>query len=99
VRDTRLIDDLLGRLASKPGLVAYGREEVEKALERGAVESLLISERLFKETNAEQRMLLEKMCQKAEGYGGQVFFIGGEHEKGRQLVGLGGIAALLRFPL
>jgi protein pelota len=99
IRDTRLIDELLGRLAAKPSLVAYGLEEVKKAVERGAVESLLVSERLFKELSIDGRKEIEFLCKKTEGYGGKVYFIGGEHEKGKQLVSLGRIAALLRFPL
>jgi protein pelota len=99
IRDTHLVDELLSRLSSKPGLVGYGMEEVGKAVERGAVESLLVSERLFKESDAAERMAIEGICKKAESYGGRVYFVGGEHEKGRQLVSLGGIAALLRFPI
>jgi protein pelota len=99
IRDTRLMDELLSRLAAKPNLVTYGLDEVRKAVERGAVESLLVSERLFKELSAEERKDIESLCKKTEGYGGKVFFIGGEHEKGKQLVSLGRIGALLRFPI
>jgi len=98
IRDSRLVDELLGRLSSKPGLVTYGIGEVEKAAERGAVESLLVSETLLKDATPEERERIEVLCKKAEDYGGKVYFIGG-HEKGRQLVSLGGLAALLRFPL
>jgi protein pelota len=99
MRDSRLVDELLSRLASKPNLVAYGKDEVALAVERGAVDSILVSERLFKEITPEQRKDVELICKKAESYGGKVFFIGGEHEKGRQLIGLGSVAALLRFPI
>ena len=68
-------------------------------MERGAVDSMLVSERLFKEITPEQRKEVESICKKVEGYGGKVFFVGGEHEKGRQLIGLGSVAALLRFPI
>lgn len=97
MQDTRLIDETLGRIAMRPSLVAYGEEEVGRAVERGAVETLMISEKLFKELNPDRRRQVEALCKKAEGYQGKVFFIGSAHEKGRQLVGLGGIAALLRF--
>lgn len=97
MQDSRLMEELLGRMASKPNLIAYGVDEVSKSVERGAVETLLISEKLFKELPPERRREIESICKKAEGYQGKVFFIGSAHEKGRQLVGLGGIAALLRF--
>jgi len=99
LRDSRLIDELLGRLSTKPNLVAYGREEVKRAVESGAVDALLVSERLLKTIAPDERRAIEDVCKRAEGYGGKVYFIGGEHEKGKQLISLGGIAALLRFAI
>jgi protein pelota len=99
MQDTKLIDELLSRIATKPNLVAYGEDEVGKAVERGSVEALMISEKLFKEVNPERRRQIEDMCKMAESYQGKVFFVGSGHEKGRQLVGLGGVAALLRFAI
>ena len=99
VQDTRLVDELLARLASKPNFIAYGTEEVSRAVDRGAVETLLVSEKLFKELDHDRRRQVEAICKKTEGYRGKVYFIGSSHEKGRQLVGLGGIAALLRFAI
>jgi protein pelota len=99
LRDSRLIDELLARLSTKPSLVAYGREEVKRAVESGAVEILLVSERLFKMIAPDERHAIEDVCKRAEDYGGKVYFIGGEHEKGKQLIGLGGLVALLRFAI
>ena len=99
LRDSRLVDELLARLSTKPSLVAYGREEVKRAVEGGAVDALLVSERLLKAIVPDERRTIEDICKRAEGYGGKVYFIGGEHEKGKQLISLGGIAALLRFAI
>jgi protein pelota len=99
LRDSRLVDELLARLSTKPSLVAYGREEVKRAVEGGAVDALLVSERLLKTIAPDERRAIEDVCKRAEGYGGKVYFIGGEHEKGKQLISLGGIAALLRFAI
>lgn len=97
IRDSKLVDEFLFRLVKKPSLVAYGMEEVKKAVERGAVDALLVSGRLLKNASPEGRGLIEELCRKTESYGGRVYFIGAEHEKGLQLFNLGGIAALLRF--
>lgn len=99
IRDSELVDEFLFRLANKPSLVAYGIEEVKKAVERGAVDSLLVSGRLIKNVTQEERSIIEEICKKTEGYGGKVYFVGAEHEKGLQLFNLGGIAALLRFSI
>lgn len=97
VRDSRLVDELLSRLSKNPKLVAYGLGEVEKSLNAGAVETLLVSDRLVKTAPPNEKRFLEELCKNAEKYGGKVFFVGSEHEKGSQLYNLGGIAALLRF--
>jgi protein pelota len=97
VRDSRLVDELLSRLSNDPKLVAYGLAEVEKSVHAGAVDVLLVSDRLIKTVPLNEKRNLEELCKNAEKYGGKVFFIGSEHEKGSQLYNLGGIAALLRF--
>ncbi|MEJ5292041.1 MAG: mRNA surveillance protein pelota [Candidatus Methanosuratincola sp.] len=97
VRDSKLIDELLSRLSKNPKLVAYGLGEVEKSINSGAVEMLLVSDRLIKTAPLDYKRNLEELCKNAEKYGGKVFFIGSEHEKGSQLYNMGGIAALLRF--
>lgn len=97
VRDSKLIDELLFRLAKKPSTVAYGFNEVKKVVEQGAVDSLLISEKTFKSANFEERILLEEICKNVEKYGGKVYFISSDNEKGIQLFNLGGIAAILRY--
>ncbi len=97
LRDSKLVDELLFRLVNKPSLVTYGLEDVRKAVKRGSVDSLLVSERLLKGAAPEKRAVIEELCKKTEDYGGKVYFVGAEHEKGLQLFNLGGIAALLRF--
>ncbi len=97
VRDSKLVDELLSRLSKNPKLVSYGIGEVKKCIGAGAVEVLLVSDRLIKTAPIDAKRDLEELCKNAEKYGGKVYFIGSEHEKGSQLYNLGGIAALLRF--
>jgi len=97
LRDSRLVDEFLSRLSKSPNMVSYGAADVERTVDRGAVESLLVSEKLLKSIPPEERRGIEALSKKVERYGGRVFFIGGEHEKGRQLANMGGIAAILRF--
>ena len=73
-------------------MVAYGKAEVEKALEYGAVELLLLSEDLDEETTEE----LEK---KADATGADVEFISTETSEGKQIKEITGIVALLRFAI
>lgn len=79
--------ELLNKDESKS---AYGLEKVEKALEYGAVDTLLISETM-------DDTLEEKLEAKAEATGAKVELISIETNEGQQLRDLGGIAAILRF--
>lgn len=55
VRDSRLVDELLSRLSKDPRLVAYGFGEVEKSVNAGAVETLLVSDRLIKTVSLNEK--------------------------------------------
>ncbi|MCD6522721.1 MAG: mRNA surveillance protein pelota [Candidatus Diapherotrites archaeon] len=93
VQETNLIERVLTEIAKDSGLVAYGRKEVEEALQYGAVQILLISDTLF----SEEREAMENLLQQAEQTNVEVHIISSEHEAGEKLKHLGGIAALLRF--
>ncbi len=79
--------ELLNKDESKS---AYGLAKVEKALEYGAVDTLLISETI-------DDTLEEKLEAKAESTGAKVELISIETNEGQQLRDLGGVAAILRF--
>ncbi len=75
----------------KNGPVAYGLDEVRRCAEMGAVETLLVSDRVYREGE-----VLDIM-RAVESAGGRVHIISTGHEGGRILQNLGGVAALLRF--
>ena len=87
-REEKLVDRLLEEI-SKEGLYAYGPEEVEKYLNMGAVEILLVSDR--------HHVKYEKLLKLARDTAAEVHIISTSHEKGKILENLGGIAAILRF--
>jgi protein pelota len=53
----------------------------------------------LREASDEKRLALEDLLKEVEERGGEVTIISAEHEAGAKLLSLGGIAALLRFPL
>jgi len=93
------IDELMRRI--KEGETAvYGPEAVERAAEFGAVEELLIlDERLRAERGdqGEWPIDVNDVIESVEHQGGDVTVFTSEFDPGRQLEGLGGIAALLRY--
>ena len=91
-KETQLIEKLLEEIA-KNGLAVYGIDDVKKALEYSAIDILLVSDSLVR--NHE----IEKIIDIAEEMGGKVVIVSSEHDAGKQLKALGGVAGLLRFPI
>jgi len=89
-KEIKLVEDLLQKI-SKNDLVAYGKDEVEKAIDVGAVKEILITHEMVREK--------EKILEKAEQMGAKVHVISTFHEGGEKLASLGGIAAFLRYPI
>lgn len=91
-KEKKVINEFLEMLRKEPGKVAYGKDEVYKAIEIGAVEKLLISENLPDEE-------IETLQEKGEKSGAQVHIISTETREGVQIRDLGGYAAILRYAL
>lgn len=85
---TRFLDFL----RKDPDRVAYGRKEVEKALDAGAVEKLLLSESIPEEE-------IEKYQELADKHGTDMQLISVDTREGAQLRDFGGIVAILRYSL
>lgn len=79
-------------LAKDPEKAAYGEEQVEKALNMGAVEVLLISESLPDKKIEHFESLAEKI-------GSEAMLISTDTREGKQLQDLTGIAAILRYSI
>jgi len=97
--ETRHVEEVLTRLGIGKTDVAYGLSEVAKATQYGAVERLLITDQMLRESSDEKRLELEKIMREVEEKGGQITVVSTEHEAGHKLEGLGEIAALLRFQI
>ena len=90
IKEKNLVNKVLEALAKHPEKVAYGKEEVEKALEIGAVDMLLLSEDL-------EENVSEELEAKAERIGATVEYVSTETKEGKQIKEITGIVALLRF--
>ena len=86
-----LVDRLLEEI-SKNKLAAYGKKEVEKAAYSKAISDLLISEKLM---SADLQELI-KFVEKGKGH---VHIIDSKSDAGKKLLGLSGIAAILKFKI
>ena len=99
VDETQIMEEVMKRLGKGEGTVTYGYEAVENVSKMGAIEKLLIADVTLREADDEQRLKLEALMRETEKRGANVTVISTEHEAGAKLLALGGIAALLRFPL
>ena len=88
--ETQLVEKFFEEI-SKNGPVTYGEEEVKKAVDMGAVEKLLISDTFVRRN--------EQLLKSTEQKGGSVKIISTEHEAGKRLENMGGIAAFLRYKI
>jgi len=77
----------------------YGPKEVAKAVEKGAVGTLLISNSLFRSNSVAERRKYVGLKENVEAQRGTVMILSSMHESGTRLDDLGGIAAILTFPL
>ena len=60
---------------------------------------MLISDKLFRQCSVEEREIFEELLKNIENKGGKIQIISSLHPAGEQLEKLGGMAALLRFPI
>ena len=97
-REAQLIEQLLAGIA-KEGKVAYGYDQVKKAVDYGAVETLMIADEALRGYRERGAAYVEKLMRNVEHARGKVVVFSTEFEPGQRLERLGGIAALLRFPV
>ena len=85
--------EILGKNRNK---AAYGEEKVKLAIERGAVDLLLISKKFIKENN----LLAKEIEDSANEIGSSVVIVSVDNQDGEQFYNLTkGVGAILRFPI
>ncbi|EPE25563.1 L30e-like protein [Glarea lozoyensis ATCC 20868] len=101
-KETLLMDTFMTFLRKDDGRAWYGPNEVEKAAEKGAIGpggTLLINNALFRAQDVGVRKRWVGLVDRVREGGGEVRILSSDHESGKRLEGLGGIAAILTFPL
>lgn len=86
-------------LEEDPQRAFYGEVQVERATERAAVGSLLISDSLFRNPDAEKRKKFIQLTESVKQFGGDVMVFSSMHSTGTRLNELTGIAAMCTYPL
>ena len=97
--ETRLLEEVFKRIGQDTGTVTYGLQSVKRALSLGAIETLLISDDQLRIDDLSKRMAIDELVEENTKLRGSTVIMSVNHESGEQLSKLGGIAALLRYPL
>ncbi len=90
IEEKKIMNRFFNILATKPDMASYGEDEVMKNLKMGAVDVLLLSEKLDDEK-------MEEFENEAKNLGSEVRIISTETREGAQLRDLGKVAAILRY--
>lgn len=96
-KEVNNVESVLSEI-SKDGLVAYGIDKVKGAAESGAVTKLLVTDKFIMESREDGLYeSVEHIMKDTETSQGEIMIISSQHEGGKKLDGIGGIAALLRY--
>ena len=90
VLETMIVEKLFEEI-KKNGLVTYGPEEVKNAVQQGAVEKLIIADKIVRTPQGEE------LLRAAKENNSDFIIVNTMNEAGKKLEGIGGVAALLRF--
>jgi len=91
-REVTLIEELLRRMGGT-GPAAYGFDEVQTAVQYGAVSDILVIDMQVCEKE------INSLLESADQMRAKITVFSSEFEPGKQLSAIGGIAAILRFPI
>lgn len=98
-KELEIVEEILKAIAKKQP-VAYGIKEVKQAAEAGAVKTLAVTDEMIeKHREAGKFSELDALMKTVDRMKGSIVIVSSEHDGGKKLDGLGGIAALLRFSL
>ena len=98
-KEINKVEELFAEIA-KNNLAAYGLEETENASLIGAVKELLITDSMIQKSRMENFYnRIENIMKTVDKTKGDIEIVSSEHEGGKKLDGLGGIAAILRFKI
>ena len=96
-REVMLVEEILARLGAGRGDVVFGLMQTEEDASAGAVETLLVCDTKLREADEDERSRLEEIMRTVEKKAGRIFIVSSEHEGGKKLASLGGVAATLRY--
>ncbi|HLA23230.1 MAG TPA: peptide chain release factor aRF-1 [Candidatus Nanoarchaeia archaeon] len=90
IQEKKFLQRFFDKLGQSPDMVVFKEKDLRKALEYGAVETLILSNKTEKKLSSELRKL-------AENISAEVHIVSTETEEGEQFNNLSGMGGILRF--
>lgn len=97
--EVKALEDFYKMLQHEPDRAFYGLAHVERATDALAIDTLLISDKLFRHQDVPTRSRYVRLVDNVRDNGGNVRIFSSLHVSGEQLTQLSGVAAILRFPI
>lgn len=97
--EVKALEQFYTTLQCEPSKAFYGFNHVQKAADASAIETLLISDHLFRAPDVILRKKYVSLVDSVRNSGGNVKLFSSIHVSGEQLTQLTGVAAILRFPM
>ncbi|CAE7942213.1 PELO [Symbiodinium necroappetens] len=95
----KALEEFYMMVQKEPDRVCYGPKQVHEAVEKCAVQTLMVVDSLFRNANMKLRRQYVEMVETARDQGASCQIFSSQHVSGEQLQQLSGIAGILRFPL
>lgn len=97
--EVKALDSFFSMLSTDEDRAFYGFDHVRKAQDQNAIETLLVTDNLFRAADLATRKKYVALVDDVEESGGDIRVFSSQHVSGQQLNELTGVAAILRFPV
>lgn len=97
--EVKSLQDFFQMLQTDPDRAYYGFKHVQRAADAQGVETLLVTDELFRSQDISQRAKYVSLVDQVRDNGGVVRIFSSLHVSGEQLGQLSGVAAILRYPM
>jgi protein pelota len=98
-KEVKVLNKFMRMMDTDPDRAYYGYAHCAKAHEQLAIDSLMVTDELFRSSNVKTRRNYVDLVESVRENGGQVYIFSSMHVSGQQLQQVSGVAALLRYPM
>jgi protein pelota len=95
--EVKAMQDFHRLMTLEPDRAWYGYEQVRRAHLQRAVQTLMVTDTLFKSKDVQERRRYVQLVEDVKQAGGDVLLLSAQHVSGEELTQLTGVAAILRF--